>query len=214
MRRLRIVIADDHEVVRKGIRSLLDAREDWEVCAETGTGGEAIDLVEKLSPDILVLDICLPDQNGLEVARTVRRDFPATEVLILTMLESPTIVGEALAAGALGMVYKSDAGKDLIRAVEAVSERKAFVSARVMDMIVKSGKPRPADKPDLAVLTEREIEVLKLLAEGANVKEIAHKLKISPKTVNVHRANIMEKLQLRSLTELIYFAIRNKIVQL
>jgi DNA-binding NarL/FixJ family response regulator len=213
MSRLRIVVADDHEVVRRGIRSLIETRSGWEVCAEASTGTEAIHLVKKLKPDIILLDVSMPDLNGIEVARELRAQCPTTEILILTMHETPSVVGEALAAGARGMVYKSDAGKDLLNAIEAVSRKKAFVSAHVTEMIVKSGVPRPAELPGLAPLTERELEVLKMLAQGKNVKEIAADLNISPKTVNVHRANIMEKLQLHSLHDLIYFAIRNKIIE-
>ncbi len=214
MDRLRIVIADDHEVVRRGIRSLLQARKDWEVCAEASTGGEVLELVDKFKPHVLLLDINMPGMNGLEVASIVREQFPSTAVLILTMHESPAIVGEALAAGTRGLVLKSDAAKDLIDAVDAVSQKRPFVSPHVTEMILKSGVPRAADKSGLAELTEREMEVLKLLAQGKSVKEIAADLRISPKTVNIHRANIMEKLQLHSVPDLIYFAIRHKIVEL
>jgi DNA-binding NarL/FixJ family response regulator len=212
MDRLRIVIADDHDVVRRGIRSLLQARKDWEVCAEASKGGEVLELVEKFKPHVLLLDISMPDKNGLDVARDVRQKFPGTETLILTMYESPTIVGEVLAAGARGLVYKSDAAKDLIDAIDAISQKKPFLSPHVTEIIVKSGLPRPADAGGLAALTEREVEVLKLLAQGHNVKEIAAALEISTKTVNIHRANLMEKLQLHSLADLIYFGIRHKIV--
>jgi len=213
MRRLKIVITDDHEVVRRGIRSLLEARTDWEVCAEASTGEEALQCVKKFKPEVLVLDISLPDRNAIDVARQVRTEFPSTEVLILTVQETPAVVGEALAADVRGLVSKSDAGKDLVNAVEAVSQKTAFVSARVTEMIVKSGVPHVAEKP-LDALTGREREVLRMLAQGKNVKEIGADLNISPKTVNVHRANMMEKLQIHSLSDLIHFAIRNKIVEL
>jgi DNA-binding NarL/FixJ family response regulator len=215
MGRLRIVIADDHEIVRRGIRSLLEARKDWEVCGEAGDSVQAVELVRKLKPDILLLDIAMPGDHGIEVARTVRDRYPGTEVLIHTMQESPMIASEALAAGARGLVYKSDAGQDLLTAIDMIVEKKPFLSPRVTQMILQSGMPSPAEgAPELSSLTPRELEVLKLLAEGESAKETASDLGISHKTVNIHRANIMAKLKLHSLSALIHFAIRNKVVEL
>jgi DNA-binding NarL/FixJ family response regulator len=212
MDRLRIAIADDNEIFRRGIRSLLEARSDWEVCAEASTGSEALDLVHKFKANVLLLDVNLPDNDGIDVARTARLQFPGTKILILAMDESPTIVGEALAAGARGLVYKSDVARDLIDAINAISQNKPFVSHHVKEMILKSSIPGSAGKGGLAQLTEREMEVLKLLAQGERVKEIATDLQISPKTVNIHRARIMEKLQLHSVADLIYFSIHNQIL--
>jgi DNA-binding NarL/FixJ family response regulator len=213
---LRILVADDHEVVRRGLRALLQARPGWEVCGEAASGREAVERARELRPDIAILDITMPELNGLEAARRILRVAPRTQVLILTMHDSDELVQEVLATGARGYVLKSDAGRDLVAAVEALAEGRPFFTARVADLVLSGylrGSAAPARRePPARRLTGREREVLQLLAEGRTNKEVAALLAISVKTVETHRANIMRKLNLHSISELVHYAIRNRMI--
>jgi DNA-binding NarL/FixJ family response regulator len=213
---MRILLADDHEVVRRGLRTLLQARPGWEVCGEAATGREAVEKVRSLKPDVVVLDVTMPEMNGLEATRRVLKAAPQTQVLILTMHDSDEVVQEVLDAGARGYVLKSDAGRDLVAAVEALEEGRPFFTTKVADLVL-SGYLRKAKEPAgqeaaRKRLTSRERELLQLLAEGKSNKEAATALGISVKTVETHRANIMRKLNLHSISELVHYAIRNRIV--
>lgn len=213
---MRILLADDHEVVRRGLRTLLQARPGWEVCGEAATGREALEKVRSLKPDVVVLDVTMPEMNGLEATRRVMKAAPQTQVLILTMHDSDEVVQEVLDAGARGYVLKSDAGRDLVAAVEALEEGRPFFTTKVADLVL-NGYLRNVKAPagPLAArkrLTARERELLQLLAEGKSNKEAASALGISVKTVETHRANIMRKLNLHSISELVRYAIRNRIV--
>ena len=210
---MNVVIVDDHEVVRRGIRTLL-ANHDVQVCGEASTGKDALALVATHLPDVVVMDIGLPDISGIGLTRTIREKYPSIEVVILTSHEGGAMISEALAAGARAVVYKSDAMTDLLLAIDSVRRKHTFLSPHVTEMIVQTGMRNPNLARSLRGLTEREREILRLLAEGKSYKEVAFDLKISPKTVNVHRANIMQKLDIRSLAELIHYAIRNEIVRL
>ena len=212
MGNLRILIADDHEVVRKGIRTLLAVRRSWSICGEAATARETITKTTQLKPDLVLLDISLPDLNGLEAIPQIFKVHPPAEILVLTMHDSGHVVSQALAAGVRAIVLKCDAARELIAAIQAASRHQMFLSSRVKEAITKMGAEAAGSGPLLAVLTSREKEVLKLLAECKNNKEIAAILAINPKTIETHRANMMRKLNLRSLSELIYFAIRNRIV--
>ena len=211
---VRILVADDHEVVRRGVRALLEAEANWVVCGEAVTGREAVEAAQSLTPDVAIVDIGMPELNGFEVSRRIRTVTPRTEVLILTMQESEQVVREAVAAGARGYVLKSDAGRDLVAAVDAVRRHREFFSAHAA-----AGQP-PHFAPSggagaagaSASLTPREREILQLLAEGKSNKEIAVFLKISTRTAETHRTNIMHKLDLHSLTELVRYAVRNKVI--
>jgi len=216
MKPLRILVADDQEVVRQGVRGLIERRADWRVCGETGDGREAVRKAKELQPDVVVLDITMRGLNGLDATRQIRRVAPRTEVLVFTMHPSEELAREALAAGARGYIMKSDSGHDLVKAVETVARHKTFLTTRIADMVLDSFRqPVPRDKVASAAggLTDREREVVQLLAEGKTNKMIASQLNISKKTVDTHRANIMRKLHLESFSELIRYALRNHLVR-
>jgi DNA-binding NarL/FixJ family response regulator len=212
-KKLRILVADDHELVRRGIRGLLRARRGWTVVGEAVNGREAVEKANKLKPDVAILDISMPDLDGLQATQRIREAVPTTEVVILTMHESDQMVRRVLDAGALGFVLKSDLAKHLVKAVKDVSAGKQFLTPRVSDIVLKGFLENQSDKTghSQARPTPREIEVIRLLAEGNANKEIALKLGITIRTVETHRAKIMLKLGLHSLTELIHYAIRHKI---
>ena len=213
---LRILIADDHAVVRKGLRTLLESQPGWEVCAEATDGRDAVEKALKLKPDVAVLDIGMPLLNGVEATRRIHKSSPGTEVLILTMHESDDLVQQVVEAGARGYILKDDADRVLLAAVDALRLHKPYFSARVSGVIVSeevSVGGGDAAKPTRLRLTPREREILQLLAEGKSNKEIAALLGISVNTAEAHRANIMLKLDLHSITELVVYAVRNKIIQ-
>lgn len=213
MPRARILIADDHEVVRRGIRTLIEPRTAWEVCGEASTGKEAVEKVKRLKPDVVLLDITMPDLSGLEAIPEILQAHSEAKILVLTMHDSGQIASRALAAGASGLVLKSDAARDLILALEAISKNKSFLSPNVTKILVNEFRKSSEGAPSIGALTSREIEVLKLLAGGKANKEIAALLAISPRTVDAHRARIMDKLNLHTLSELVHFAIRNNVVE-
>jgi DNA-binding NarL/FixJ family response regulator len=213
---LRILIADDHEVARKGIRSLLEGHAEWEVCAEAKDGREAVEYADKLKPDVLLLDIGMPNLNGLDAARQILAMTPDARILILTVHHSEQVVREVLAAGARGFLLKSDAGRDLLAAVEALQHRRTFFTSSVAQMMLE-GYLRPHDEGDSSghsVLTPREREVIQLVAEGKTTKEVATTLNLSVKTAETHRTNLMRKLDLHSVAALTLYAVRNGIVQI
>ena len=214
-KRLRILVADDHELVRRGIRELLRARRGWIVVGEAMNGREAVEKAIRLKPDVAILDISMPDLDGLQATRQIREAVPTTEVIALTMHDSDQMVRRVLHAGALGYVLKSDLATQLVKAVKQVSAGKQFLTPRISDMVLK-GFLKTGNQVDKmghsqAGPTPREIEVIRLLAEGKANKEIAVRLGITVRTVETHRAKIMLKLGLHSLTELIHYAIRHGI---
>ena len=212
---LRILIADDHAVVRAGLRTLLESRTGWEVCAEAVDGRDAVDKAAKLKPNVAVLDIGMPLLNGVEATRRIRESSPNTEVLILTMHESDELVKQVVEAGARGYILKDDAGRVLLAAVDAIRQDKPYFSLRVSPAVASedlaAGPPDPTKGPR-SRLTPREREILQLLAEGKSNKDVANLLGISVNTAEAHRANIMLKLDLHSLPELVLYAVRNKII--
>jgi DNA-binding NarL/FixJ family response regulator len=212
---LRIVVVDDHAVVRRGVRALLESRADWKVVAEATTGREALDAVKRHRPEIVVMDISLPELNGLDATRQIVQESPQTEVLVLTMHHSEELAREVLKAGARGYVLKSDADESLIAAVDALRQHKPFLTSGVTEFML-DGFLRDMTVPDLSTrdpVTPREREIIQLLTEGLSNKEAAARLGISVKTIEAHRANIMRKLRLRSVADLVRYAIRNKIAQ-
>jgi DNA-binding NarL/FixJ family response regulator len=213
---LRILIADDHEVARQGIRALLESHPGWEVCAEAKDGREAVELASNSKPDIALLDIGMPNLNGLDAARQILAMSPAIRILILTMHDAEQVVREVLAAGARGFVLKSDAARDLVAAVDALQHRRTFFTTRVTQMVMNGYLHQEKESQPLAkaVLTPREREVIQLLAEGKTSKEVAVALKLSVKTAETHRTNLMRKLDLHSVADLTLYAIRNGIVQI
>lgn len=214
MNPLRIIIVDDHAVVRRGVRALLESQPGWEVAGEAVTGREAVDLAKRLCPDIVVMDLSLPELNGLDAARQILKDSPRTEVLVLTMHHSEELVRNVLQAGARGYVLKSDADASLIAAVESLRVHKPFLTSTVTEFVLDDYVHRAEeDVVNAGTVTPREREIIQLLAEGKSNKETASALGVSVKTVEAHRANIMRKLRLRSVSDLVRYAIRNKIVQ-
>src|SRR5437762_1911126 len=214
MTQLRIMIVDDHAVVRRGVRALLESHPGWEVSGEATTGREALDLARRLQPDIVVMDLSLPELNGLDATRQILKESPRTEVLVLTMHQSEELARNALQAGARGYVLKSDADQNLIAAVESLRQHKPFLTSAVTEFVLDDYVQRVAavDAGQLAV-TPRERQIIQLLAEGNSNKESAVALGVSVKTIEAHRANVMRKLHLRSATDLVRYAIRNNIVQ-
>ena len=213
---MKILIADDHELVRKGLRAVLEEQPGWKVCGEAVNGRQAVELAKELRPDVIVLDITMPELNGPEATRQIRKALPDAEVLILTMHESDQLVSEVLAAGARGYILKADTSRLLVTAIESLSQHKPFFTGKVLEVLVEGNrKPGDAAKGSdrfLARLTAREREVLQLVAEGKFNKEVADALGIAVKTVEAHRFNIMHKLDLHSVTELVHYAIRNQMV--
>jgi DNA-binding NarL/FixJ family response regulator len=211
---VRILVVDDHAVVRRGVRSLLESHEGWEVCGEATTGREGVAESLRLRPDIVVMDLSLPDLNGLDATRQILKAVPDTEVLVLTMHHSEECARDVLQAGARGYVLKADADQNLIAAVDSLRQHKPFLTSTVtkfvLDDYVRRGE---GAENGLALVspTTREREIIQLLAEGKSNKEAASTLGISVKTIEAHRANIMRKLRLHSLSDLVRYAIRNKI---
>jgi len=213
---VRILIADDHHVVRTGLRALLESKSGWQVCAAATNGREAVEQAGQLKPDVAVLDIGMPLLNGVEATRQIRKLSPHTEILILTMHDSELLVHEVLEAGAHGYILKDDADRNLIAAVDALRRHKPFLSPRVSDAVSKtvqhSGEGFATQRSSRSRLTPREREIVQLLAEGKSNKEVAAVLGISVKTAETHRANIMLKLNFHSVTELVRYALRNKMI--
>jgi DNA-binding NarL/FixJ family response regulator len=214
---VRILIADDHEVVRRGVCTLLESHPGWEICGEVGDGREAVEKVAELKPDIVILDIGMPRLNGLEAARQILKTDPRQRILVLTISDSEQIVQEVLKAGARGFLLKSDAAKEVVSAVDALIHDRTYFNSRVGEMVLTrflhGGRP-PEGEYGLPTLTPREREVLQLLAEGQTTKEVAATLHLSVKTAETHRSNLMRKLGLHNVSELVMYAVRNNIVSL
>ena len=209
-RKLQIVLADDHAVVRKGFRLILNQEPDMEVIAEAGTGAEAVRLALELRPDILIMDIAMPEMTGVEATRRVRENCPECQILILSMHKDPVYVRESLRAGARGYLLKESIDEDLLRAVRALSGGDGFLSPEISRTVLDDYQ-QTTDPFDL--LTAREREVLQLLADGKVAKEVATALDVSIYTIDAHRGRIMKKLGLRSSTELVKFAMRRGLIQ-
>jgi DNA-binding NarL/FixJ family response regulator len=213
---LRILVVDDHAVVRRGVRALLESHEGWEVCGEAATGREAVEQSRRLRPDVIVMDLSLPQLNGLEATRQILKDAPDSEVLVLTMHHSEELARDFLEAGARGYLLKSDADQNLIAAVDSLRQHKPFLTSTVTEFVLddylRRGEATQAQFAAVSI-TPREREIIQLVAEGRSSKEVAGMLGVSAKTVEAHRANIMRKLRLRSVSDLVRYAIRNKIVE-
>jgi DNA-binding NarL/FixJ family response regulator len=217
MKNLRILIADDHDLMRRGVKALLQSHPGWEICGEAHTGREAVTKAEELKPDIVILDISMPDLNGVEAARRIRKASATTEVLILSVHYSDQLIREILEAGVRGYIVKSDSDRDLIIAVETLANHKPFFTPRATEVILSNFSERGIRSETTESvrerLTSREREIVQLLAEGKSSKEVASSLCISVKTAETHRANIMRKLQLHTVTELVRYAVRNQIIE-
>ena len=217
MKPFRILVADDHDLMRRGIKTLLESHAGWEVCGEAKTGREAVEKADDLKPDIIILDISMPELNGVEAARRIRKTSADTEILILSMHYSDQLIREIVDAGVRGYIMKSDSDRDLIIAVETLAKHKPFFTSHATEVILSNfSSSRPAIAlPELINkrLTSREREIVQLLAEGKSSKEVASSLGISIKTAETHRANIMRKLDLHSVSELVRYAVRNQIIE-
>jgi DNA-binding NarL/FixJ family response regulator len=216
--KLRILIADDHEVVRRGLSALLQTQEGWEVCAEACDGREAVEKAKQLKPDFVIVDIGMPNLNGLAATRQLAQHDPNFKIIVLTIIDSDQVIREALDAGARGFVLKSDAVRDLVSAIEALQRGQMFFTPRVNEMVLagflEKGTVAPRGVPPrFPTLTPREKEVIQLLAEGKSSKEVASVLKLSTKTAETHRSNIMRKLGFHSIRDLVLYAVKNNIIQ-
>lgn len=215
MHSLRLVVADDHPLMRRGICGLLEAEPGWEVVAKASNGREAIDAVSKSKPDVLVIDLAMPELNGLTATREILRLFPKLGVVLLTMHNTDQSVREVLESGARGYVLKSDAEQDLVAAVKAVAAGKPFFTANITEIVLKGYLNRTATSEPakaLSGLTTRERQVVQLLVEGKGNKDVALAMRLSVKTVEAHRSNINRKLAIRSTSDLVRYAVRNGIV--
>jgi len=217
MASFRILLADDHEVVRTGLRALLEEQPGWEVVAEAVDGRDAVEKASKFKPDAVVIDIAMPSLNGLEAVRQILKAVPQAKVLVLTMYDSDPLIQQVLQAGARGYLLKSDAGRDLVSAIDALRRNKTFFTPKVSQMVLdgyldKNPKENQIDNEESLRLTSRQREIVQLLAEGKSSKEVAAVLGLSVKTAETHRANIMRKLDCHSVTELVRYAIRNHII--
>jgi DNA-binding NarL/FixJ family response regulator len=213
---LGILIADDHEVIRRGLKALLCARSGWNVCAEASNGREAIALSTQHRPDIVVMDISMPTLNGLEATRQIRKILPKTEVLILSLHYSEQLVRDIVNAGARGYILKSDTSTDLLAAVEALANGRSFFTTGAVQIVIDGfGNPVSVGSPPASMrpLSAREREIVQLVAEGKSSKEVAVALGISVKTAETHRANILRKLEMHSMSELTRYAIKNHMIE-
>lgn len=212
---LRILLADDHEVVRRGLRELVETQAGWQIVGEATTGREAVEKARLLEPDVVVLDLRMPELNGLEATRQILQLLPRTEILILTVDESEQLTRSVLEAGAHGYLLKSDAGRDLITAINSLRQRRPFFTAGVARMVLR-GSLEPSGDSIKGVpgdlLSSREREIVQLLGEGKSNKSVAAALNISVKTAETHRANIMRKLNLHNTSDLVHYAVRNGII--
>lgn len=210
-KKTRILLADDHRMVRQGFRLILQAQEDMDVVGETGNGQEAVDLAQSLKPDVVVMDVTMPEWNGIEATRRIRAAEPLVRVLALSVHRDAVYVRESVRAGAEGYLLKESADSELIAAVRAVARGNSYLSPEVAGAVLKDYRKHATNPIDL--LTSREREVLQHIAEGRTNKEIATVLKLSVYTVDGHRTRIMEKLGLHSVGELVRFAVRNGLVE-
>lgn len=216
MTKLDVLVADDHDIVRRGLRDLIERQPGWKVVGEATNGREAVEKAKQLKPDVSILDISMPSLNGLEAARQIAASGSPTKVLILTIHHSDPLIQQMVRAGVRGYVLKTDAATDLVHAVEALQRNKTFFTSKVaqsfLDERQKPAKNSNGDDRALR-LTPRQREIVQLLAEGKNSREIAAMLGTTFKTIETHRANIMRRLECHSVTELVRYAIRNDLVQ-
>jgi DNA-binding NarL/FixJ family response regulator len=213
MKASKVLIADDHEVVRQGIRTVVQSSPNFLVCGEAADGRQAVELSSKLKPDIVIIDIGMPQLNGLDATRQIVLHDPRVNVLVLTMHESEQMVREVLRVGARGYLLKSDAGRDLVSALDALASRKTFFTSKIAEIVLETYLKGPSEAVAKDVLTAREREVVQLLAEGKSTKEVAVALGLSVKTAETHRSNLMRKLSIHSVSQLVLYAVRNNIVQ-
>ena len=214
---LRLLIADDHEIFRAGLRALLEVQPGWRVVAEAADGRDAVKKAAETRPDVALLDIAMPFLNGLEAAQEIALSCPRTKIVMLTVHDSDAMINEVLAVGARGYLFKSDAASDLVTAVNAVQGDGTFFTAKVADIVltsfINSGARPAALASPRSRLTARQREIAQLLAEGRTTKEVASMLHLSVKTAETHRANLMRRLNCHSAADLVRYALRNQIIE-
>lgn len=216
MERLRILLADDHTIVRQGLRKVLEERSEWEVVAEAADGREAVRLAEQYRPDVAILDVAMPLLNGIEATRQIKRRLPDTRVLVLSMHADEAYVTQILQAGATGYLLKDSADVDLLQAVEEAANGRSFFSPAIARAMLEDYRRQATDKGTgnrYDLLSEREREIFQLIAEAKTNKEIAALLSVSPSTVETHRAHIMEKLDVHSAAEIVLYAVRRGVIR-
>jgi len=217
MKNMRILVADDHDLMRRGLKVLIESRPGWQVCEEAHTGREAVAKAEQLKPDVAILDISMPELNGVEAARRIRKVSPDTEILILSVHYSDQLIRDILEAGVRGYIIKSDSDRDLLVALDTLSRHKPFFTSKATEMMLtkfnQGGAYDKVEELKRSRLTSREREIVQLLSEGKSSKEVAVALCISVKTAETHRANIMRKLEIHSVSELVRYAVRNQIIE-
>jgi DNA-binding NarL/FixJ family response regulator len=212
MKPRRILLVDDHDIVREGLRSLLTPQRHWQICGEAASGREAVEKALELRPDVVVMELALPEMDGLDATHRIREALPQTEVLILSVHDSEALVKEAFLAGAKAFVVKTDTRPHLMPALEALAQHQPFFSPAACVMMLKELLQSGTTGRSRKGLTQREREVVRLIADGKASKEIAAKLRISVRTVEAHRTNVMRKLNLRSVGNLVSYAVRNQII--
>lgn len=213
-KKIRVVVCDDHALFREGVKTILGSQPEFEVIGEAEDGREAVDLVVKLQPDVALMDISMPVLKGFDAARRVKKERPDVKILILTVYDDEDLVARCLDAGASGYVLKDSPPTQLIYAIEAVSRGQQYMSPRVLTSVIRQFMTHPAEpKTGYDLLSDREREVLVLLAEGSSLKDIARRLNLSVKTVDAHKYNLMRKLNLHDRSELIRYAIRKRLVE-
>jgi two-component system response regulator NreC len=216
MRPLRILVADDHEVMRDGVRGLIEHEPGWQVCGTATNGREAVESAKKLKPEVVVLDLTMPELDGLEALRQIKRALPDAEVVIFSAYHSEEVIEQLFDAGAKSYIQKSDAGRHLVAAIRSLAEHKPFFTPDISDVLFAKFLSLHAAKKQSGqehTLTRRERDVIRLLAEGGSNKEVANSLGISIRTAETHRATLMRKLGLKSLAALVRYAIRNNIIE-
>jgi DNA-binding NarL/FixJ family response regulator len=217
MPNLKILLADDHDLLRHGLKSLIAPRKDWTICGEAHTGSEAVALAKQHQPNVAILDISMPELSGLEAAKRIRAVSPTTEILILSIHYSDHLIREILRLGIRGYMVKTDSDKDLITAIETLARHKPYFTSCATELILTHSQRASANTASPMELsdrlTAREREIVQLVSEGKSTKEVASLLGISVKTAETHRANVMRKLQVHSVTDLVRYAVRNEIVQ-
>jgi two-component system, NarL family, response regulator NreC len=213
-RKTRILICDDHALFREGVKSILAAHPSFEVVGQAGDGQEGVEMAKRLHPDVVLLDISMPGLKGFDAARRIRKAEPSVKVLMLTIYDDEDMVARCLSAGVSGYVLKDAPPAQLIYAIEEVSKGQQYMSPRVVNYVMDkyvSGMQQPSTRYDL--LSDREREILVLLAEGETLKEVAHRLRLSVKTVDAHKVNLMRKIEVHDRSELIRYALRNKLIE-
>lgn len=215
MSKYKIYLVDDHSILREGLKHILSTRDDLEVIGEAGDGRKALEEIDKLNPDLVLLDISLPSMSGVEIARDLRKYSPEVSILILSRHDNEEYVEQLLKTGINGYVLKDDAGEDLLRAVDAIRKGETYLSSRITSKLMAgfSHKKEDGHQSIFQTLTPREREVLQLIAEGLSTEQIAAQLRISPRTAKVHRQNIMKKLDLHKVADLVKYAIRSGLVE-